>query len=160
MIIDFDNLDSFFESGQALAIFGTEMVEKILLDEAKRLKGYVNEFISRYYGSYSPSIYMRTGGLQNSFEVKTTVAFSAATGEASIKLGFEDYASKSVFKNLLYDGFQGYQIPSLVNYGWSVKSGWHKNIPMFGSFGGAHFLEKAIDKFNASNPYGILVSIG
>ena len=47
----------------------------------------------------------------------------------------------------------------LMNEGYKVKSGWHKDIANFGYREGGHFIEKAIARFNKNNPLGIDIKI-
>lgn len=47
----------------------------------------------------------------------------------------------------------------LMNNGYQVKSGWHKDIPYFGYREGGHFLEKAVERFNKDNAFGIEINI-
>ena len=47
----------------------------------------------------------------------------------------------------------------LMNSGYQVKTGWHKDIPYFGYREGGHFLEKAVERFNKDNAFGIEINI-
>ena len=45
----------------------------------------------------------------------------------------------------------------LMNEGYQVKSGWHKDIPYFGYREGGHFLERAVERFEQENYFNIKI---
>lgn len=47
----------------------------------------------------------------------------------------------------------------LMNEGYKITSGWHKDIPYFGYREGGHFLERAVERFEHENYFNIKIHI-
>jgi|GEM_PF-3783507 len=107
--------------------------EKELQDAANALKDFLTQRIANYYSSYSPVMYGRTGGLLNSVLVEMTSLDSA-------KVYFNPGQS---YGESVFGQGAGYK-PALINEGWAVSSGNHKDTYRFGYYGGFNFVELAI----------------
>ena len=113
-------------------------IEKQLKVEADRFLKILQEEIDAWYFSYRPTIYNRTYNMRDSISVDDVVRV---------------YPSKN---QLVIDVINSIE---LMNEGYKVKSGWHKDIENFGYREGGHFIEKAIARFNKNNPLGIDIKI-
>ena len=108
---------------------------------ADKMKKTVEREIQRYYESYQPRMYLRTDGLQKSVKV---LGISAQRENIEAWIGFD----KSAWHPSLFGG-EGYT-PALINDGWM----WKNNLPggvhieRFTRFGGDHFAERAVKRFN------------
>ena len=113
--------------------------DKILLDEAERLRKCVQQHIDDYYSSYEPEYYIRTArpyGLRDAFTAQTSVQYDG--NKKYIGLYFDD--SKSWGKSLVTGELNGYK-PYLINFGFKDTS--YIN-PHFHGYRGYRFIEKGI----------------
>ena len=129
-------------------------LEGTLRQEAERLKKCIEDEIQKYYDSYSPIMYSRTGAFQNSVEIEDMVNMNIDVGQMSIMVGFNDDA----YHPSLFGGDKGY-VPALINDGWSWKNQPQTSIYRFTYFDGTGFFERAIAEFLSDNPYGVTVDI-
>jgi len=126
-------------------------IVSIIQLEAERLAKCIERKIAEYYTSFTPEEYNRTMDLINAVRVSAVVT---KENIISAKVYFDD----SAIKPSVLGGEDGFT-PVLMNYGWSVDSGWHKDIENFGYKPGAKFIESAIEDFQKQNNYGLKVQV-
>ena len=120
--------------------------------EARRFIDILQEEIDVWYHSYSPVGYERTWKMRNSIYAEDYVSVDVDMRRFAIRIKFtNDAYHKSLWEN------SEVNVLLLMNYGYEVKAGWHKDIPYFGYREGGHFLEKAMARFNIENEFGITV---
>ena len=140
----------------AMQLDNGQTVQQALDSAARQLVKYLQEGIDAYYGSYSPKMYKpRTGGLKRSISVWDIAEITINGDTASIEVFFNDNA----FHRSLGNHPHMSDVVSLINYGWKVQNGSHRNVPRFGYYEGYHFIEDAVAKFNADSPLGITAKI-
>lgn len=122
--------------------------------EAKRFLKILQEEIDEWYRSYSPSVYQRSYDMRNSLYAEDYVDIDSSGTQLTVKLKYTDEA---MHKSLWGDGEVNTLL--LMNNGYQVNSGWHKDIEYFGYREGGHFLEKAVERFNNDNEFGIEINI-
>lgn len=113
----------------------------VLKTAAEALKFYLQKWILNYYNSYYPSVYPRTGQFYDSLLVNVT----SIDGKLTAKVYFDDnkVIRDSIWTDKNPNQPKGY-LPALLNDGWKVTKGGHKDIHRFGFFEGTHFIEAAI----------------
>lgn len=129
-------------------------VEQQLRIEAARLKDILQKNIDEWYSSYSPTMYERTYSMKNSIFADDVVSISSSGSKLTIAVKYTDQA----FHNSLF-GDESVNTLYLMDSGYAVGNGWHKDIPYFGFRDGGGFLQKSVDEFNSNNYFGILVDI-
>ena len=118
----------------------------------------VDNFIQEYYLSYTPQKYQRTYDFQDSLYAEDFI--HARVNGNRIELSVSFRPSMAYHKNLFGDHMS--YVPLLINSGWHSKKledrigG--KEIPRFTRYEGYHFIEKAVQMFNRTNPYGVYIS--
>ena len=120
--------------------------------EAKRFLKILQEEIDDWYMSYSPVVYQRTYAMRDSIYAEDIVDIDTSGMQLTIKIKQTDAA---MHKSLWGDGEVNALL--LMNEGYQVKSGWHKDIPYFGYREGGHFLEKAVERFEQENYFNIKI---
>lgn len=135
---------------------GTNLTyEQVLKSETKRLKKIIQQHIDYYYMSYSPKVYNRTHGLQNSLTVDDLCEMSASKNKIICKIIINDNA----IHPSLFGGEAG-NVFWLINSGWEVKKDvCFRDIYRLGYFEGYHFLENAIEEFESTSKYKITVEV-
>lgn len=129
-------------------------IEKQLKAEADRFLKILQEEIDAWYFSYTPTIYNRTYNMRDSISVDDVVKVYPSKNQLVIDIVYSDDAfDKSLWSDNVINSIE------LMNEGYKVKSGWHKDIANFGYREGGHFIEKAIARFNKNNPLGIDIKI-
>ena len=129
-------------------------LEKQMKYEANRFLKILQEEIDRWYRLYSPMIYQRTYDMKNSIYVENLVRVSISGNKLQIKINYDDTEfHKSLWNNDKVNSIL------LMNNGYQVSKGWHKDIENFGYKEGGHFLENAIYRFNKENYFGIDIII-
>lgn len=129
-------------------------IEKQLKVEADRFLKILQEEINAWYFSYTPIIYNRTYNMRDSISVDDVVRVYPSKNQLVIDIVYYDDAfHKSLWSDNVINSIE------LMNEGYKVKSGWHKDIANFGYREGGHFIEKAIARFNKNNPLGIDIKI-
>lgn len=129
-------------------------LEQQLQYEANRFLKILQEEIDNWYDSYSPVVYKRSYDMRNSIYVEDLVQVSVSGDKLQIKINYDDRA----FHQSLWDSSSINSI-LLMNDGYKVSKGWHKDIENFGYRDGGQFLEKAVHRFNEENDFGIDVVI-
>ena len=114
-----------------------KVTETKLEAAAEALKEYLYKWMKHYFDTYEPKIYQRTGRFLESLLVEVINYGSKLWA----RVYFDD--GKSYRESLWQGQPQGY-LPALFNDGWQVQKGWHRDIPHFGYFGGAGFIESAV----------------
>lgn len=141
VIKDYSELNEKLLGEKSSSIAG-ENIKKAVSEAVEDMEELLRTHIGRYYASYSPSRYGRTGGLRDS--VFGYVGLGGVTGIVS----FTDFATHpSVF------GQGAGYTPALINDGWQVgQDKWFSGIPHFGYYEGSHFVENAVSDFKAAHP--------
>lgn len=129
-------------------------LEQQLQYEANRFLKILQEEIDNWYDTYSPVVYKRSYDMRNSIYVEDLVQVSVSGDKMQIKINYDDRA----FHQSLWDSSSINSI-LLMNDGYKVSKGWHKDIENFGYRDGGQFLEKAVNRFNEENDFGIDIVI-
>lgn len=137
-----------------LRLHNGRTVEQQMKYEANRFLKILQEEIDDWYNLYSPTVYSRTYGMQNSIYAEDLVDIDSSGTQLTVKIKYTDEA---MHESLWGGGTVDTLL--LMNNGYQVKNGWHKDIPYFGYREGGHFLEKAVERFNQENYFGIKVNI-
>lgn len=130
-------------------------VEQQLRYEAKRFVWILQDEIDKWYRSYSPVEYQRTYHMQNCIYAEDYIEVDLNTNKLSIQIRFTDDA----FHKSLWEDREVNTL-LLMNDGYRVSDGWHKEIPNFGYREGGHFFEKAVARFNRENIFGVSIEVG
>lgn len=129
-------------------------VEQQLKIEAQRFKNILQKNIDEWYSSYSPTVYQRTYKMRNSIYADDIVSIDTSSGTLKIVIKYTD----EVFNDSLF-GDGSINTLYLMNSGYAVENGWHKDIPYFGFRKGGSFLQKSVQEFNQNNYFGVMVDI-
>lgn len=167
----FDGIGSIMNDGEI-----KNLIAKDLTGAAKLLKELIEKHLQDYYKMQGNNkVYKRTGGLENSLVIDPvsvnmdlkgdTLCTYVRFGKGALhRSGFGVWAEtkggrkySEGYHNLAENKVMN--VALAVNNGYKVKQDvWFKNLNKFGKRKGAHFVEKAIDEFNATNPYGIFIN--
>jgi hypothetical protein len=148
-----DDLKNYFNNNSTnVPLANGRDIEQIIKQEANKLRDFVRQEILLYYESYEPKEYVRTEGLLNSLRVDAV----KNEGDAlSVRIWFAEAATHP---SVLGEGQDAGFTPILIDQGWHVKRGWHKDIPHFGFQKGSHFIRNAVKKYNRDNKYGFKIA--
>lgn len=129
-----------------------EMAEarNLLRREANRLLKLLQKYIDEYYASYQPVVYERTYFFKHSLRYEDV---KMVGDTMSVVIFFdEDF---STHESILggKDGF----VPILLNDGYRTKL--QPPRYRFTHYDGFHFVEKAIEEYNATNSLGIRITV-
>lgn len=130
-----------------------ETFSQSLIHAANRLKDCINNEIDKFYSSYSPKVYKRSYGLGNVMSVDDIADFGIDQSSLSIVISINDYMKPSLW------GGESASVFWLMNSGYQVKNGGHKNVPYFGYRSGFNYIDRGIAKFEASDPLGIQITV-
>lgn len=116
----------------------------------------VDNYIREYYLSYTPGTYQRTYDFRDSLYAEDFIHAKVNGNRIELSVSFRP--SMAYHKNLFGD--HNSFVPLLIN------SGWHSQkledrigvVPRFTRYEGYHFVEKAVEMFNRTNPYGVYIS--
>lgn len=145
-MVDFDIKKLQLPNGRTL--------EQQMKYEAKRFLKILQEEIDDWYMSYSPVVYQRTYAMMDSIYAEDYVDIDTSGTQLTVRLKQTDAA---MHQSLWGDGEVNALL--LMNEGYQVTSGWHKDIPYFGYRPGGHFLERAVERFEQENYFNIEVYI-
>lgn len=128
-------------------------VEQQMKYEGQRFMGILQDELNEWYSEYTPVMYQRTYAMLGSVfaEDLVEVDYSGTTLEVRVK-----YSDLAMHKSLWSD--DEVNTLFLLNNGYQVSSGWHRNVPYFGYREGGHFLDRAVERFNRENELGIVVN--
>lgn len=122
--------------------------------EQKRLLSLIQKHMSRWYASYTPTMYERTFGMRSLY-ADEAIRVDIDKNALTMTICFTDAAyGQSLWNNERINKIE------LMNNGYAVKRDvWFKNIPNFGWREGGHFIEAAIDEFNKANYLGFKIDV-
>lgn len=128
-------------------------VEQQMKYEAQRFMKILQEEIDKWYHSYSPTMYQRTYAMKDSIYAEDIVDIDSSGTQLTIKIKYSELA--------MHQSLWGDDVNALLlmNNGYQISSGWHKDIPNFGYREGGRFLESAVERFNRDNYFGIEINI-
>ncbi|MEK4008333.1 hypothetical protein [Paenibacillus sp. FSL H3-0333] len=135
-------------SGQKL-VFSQSNIKKTLREAALLLEKILKEEVQAYYDSYEPVIYERTYGMRDSLRVSP---ISMVGNEMQISIYFD--RTQSTHPSI-FGGEPGYAA-ELINDGWAWGNQ-SVNIYRLSRYEGFHFIEKAIDRFESQNRWGLKI---
>jgi hypothetical protein len=130
-------------------------VSKFLKQEGERLKKYIEEEIAIYKTSYTPKIYIRTGNWENSMELGNPYQDG---NNMIIEIRFNPVLANHPSVIHPEDESQQGYVPWLMEVGWHWHKP-HKVIPRFTDFEGTQYIKKAVERYNANNPYGFKIKV-
>jgi len=146
------NIKKQHSSGNVKLANGKDM-KQIMKEEGQRLYDLIKEEIDNYYNSYSPSIYIRSYRLKEALRVDTV---QQEGNKLTIRVYFD--SGLSVHSSIFNDDDVG-DAAILINYGWKVKSDKVPDYPRLKYYEGDGFLNRAINRFNSINLYGLKVHV-
>ena len=117
----------------------------------------VDNFIQEYYLSYEPKVYERTFDFQDSLYAEDFI--HARVNGNRIELSVSFRPSMAYHWNIWGDHMS--YVPLLTNSGWhsrKLEDAIGHSVPRFTRYEGYHFVEKAVQMFNRTNPYGVYIS--
>lgn len=129
-------------------------VEQQMKCEGQRFMSILQDEINEWYSKYTPVMYQRTYDMLASVSAEDLVDINCSGTKLEVRVKYSDLA---MHKSLWSD--DEVNTLFLMNNGYQVSSGWHKDIPYFGYRTGGHFLDRAIERFNRDNELGIVVNI-
>ena len=104
---------------------------------ADALKNYLVKYLERYYASYSPEVYERTGQLLDSVNIEMT----ESDGKMQARVFFDSSMTTGAS---VFGGASGDKV-ALIDKGWAVGAdNWFADIYRFGHFDGVGFIASAI----------------
>ncbi len=150
-------------------------LSRAIAEQADLLRSLVEKYLREYLDNTHNARYCRTRDLSRSVKVESDITME--NGRAVCKVYFDENANHRTGFGVwrVVDGHGKYDddvkafsakegntrsvnTAYLLNYGYSVtKPVWFKDIPKFGQREGAHFVEDAINEFNAVNSLGIVL---
>lgn len=128
-------------------------IEQQMQHEAKRFVKILQEEIDDWYDNYNPSMYSRSYAMSHCIYAENMVDININSSTLEIKIKYTDAA--------YHESLWGGEVDTLLlmNEGYKVSKGWHKDIPYFGYRDGGHFLESAVERYNNDNDLGINIQI-
>lgn len=154
----FDELFNYYSANGSGNLTDVADLEKIAEQESERLKDLITERLAAYFLSYQPIEYVRTGHTLESLKISPMVDEGGY-----ITFGVEFDPELALHPSVL--GGEPGNTVTLLDTGWQLGS-WAKNrIPMFTDFladspgDGTHYLRNAVESFNMTDQYGIIVEI-
>lgn len=135
------------------AILDENKLKEVLVEAALQLEELLKEELNSYFSSYNPKEYKRTGNTLASITVGEPKMNTI--NEWTIEITFDEGLANhpSVFGQE-----QGYT-PWLLNVGWNIESKVGYSRPMFTNHPGTHYIQNAVERFNADNQYGLHVIV-
>jgi hypothetical protein len=148
------DLHNWFNSshGQNSVIVESQ-IKQVLSDAGRELEHLMIEELNNYFDSYEPKVYKRTGNTIASIRVGEPRKISI--NQWSLDITFDESLANhpSVFGQE-----QGYT-PWLLEVGWNIENKVVYSRPMFTKHPGTHYIQKAVERFNANNPHGLFVTV-
>ena len=108
----------------------------------------------------NPVVYKRTGNLKDSLQVDNIASIKVVDNKLQIRLYFNEKAWHKSGNQITGWNGNGKEINMAyyLNYGYKVtKDVWFKNIKNFGYRKETLYVEKGIDRFNATNKWNMFV---
>lgn len=144
---------------------------EIMVSEAQRLADCIQFYIDKYYESYKPVIYRRTGRYKKSLCVDDIAHIRVVGNTIHISVGFNELAMHNNLSGV-YQDYYGTEywlpirnrhktfVPILMEEGWhseKLASMLGRKIYRLTDFDGIHAVRDGIDDFNKTNKYGIKI---
>lgn len=136
-------------------MFTDSQIKKILREEARRLENYLKYELEKYFESYDPVEYTRTGYTVQSIRVGQPQKYG------NYLWGIEIYFDDGLANHPSYiaqDQPDGYT-PWLLEVGWNIENKVGFSRPMFTKHPGTGYITKAIERFNKNNKYGFKIEV-
>ena len=144
-----DNLRKEIEKGLKQELYSAGLyLKKCILFEMQKA------FVS------NPVVYKRTGNLKDSLQVDNIASIKVVDNKLQIRLYFNEKAWHKSGNQIAGWSGNGKEINMAyyLNYGYKVaKDVWFKNIKNFGYRKETLYVEKGIDRFNATNKWNMFV---
>lgn len=150
------DLEKYVASQQGTSsIISDSQIIRILNQEARRLEGYLKDELEKYFRSYQPKVYERTGNTVRSIRVGKPRKIMG--GFWSIDIGFDDGLANhpSYIGSDQPDGYT----PWLLEVGWDIRNKIPYDAPMFTYHDGTQYITKAVQRFNRDNPHKFVISV-
>jgi hypothetical protein len=135
-------------------IFDEAKTKRMLIDAGHKLQKLLIEELDNYFASYMPvSGYKRTGNTIGSIHVGEPMLLTTNQWELSINFdeGLGNHPS-------LFGGEEGFT-PWLLNSGWEWKNQPTTPKEHFTRFVGTNYINKAVERFNSENEYGLKIEV-
>lgn len=149
----------------------TKQIDKALKEQAVYLQELIIKHLKDYRHNFHPKVYKRTGSLEESVEVSSTLKYTNGKISAYVyfnekalhRSGFGVWAVKDGHGKY-DDDIQSFENKKSVNTAYLIDRGytvkkpvWFQTYENFGYRDGAYFVENAIDEFNKTNKLGIII---
>lgn len=135
------------------SLLNETQIKKALRESARLLEKYMKEELNRYFDSYTPSVYERTGNTLKSFRVSEPR--KVGLNDWSIEIYFDDGLANHPSVMGQEEGYT----PWLLEVGWNIEDKVGYSRPMFTKHSGIGYIKKAVSRFNSSNPHGFKVNV-
>lgn len=148
-------------------------VGEIMVREAKRLYKCIQAQIDLYYASYKPKYYQRTGRLQRALYAEELVDIRIVKDTLHIGVGFKrELAMHPNLEGVYWSDGYGNDtwfpihgrhhsyVPVLMEFGWhsrNLAAMLGQEVYYLTYYEGSGMIQRGIDNFNATNPFGIHV---
>lgn len=135
-------------SGTEKILKAQNNLRQIFEDELRTLYEIIQDNISEYYASYTPSIYKRTEQWMEAFTIEPIIY------EGNVMKLEITTVPEYGYHPSLWGGDDGF-VPWLMEAGWSINWSHPYRINRLSDFEGTHYLSNSIVEFNETNKYGI-----
>ena len=123
-------------------------VGQMISAATKELKDCINAEIDAFYSSYRPTMYVRTKAFKDVFKNAVAKGIEYIPSEGVVRFTLDYNLDKAAHKS--WDGGKS-DVVKLLNYGYKT-SGKPNKLPY--ARNPFNFIEKGVNKFNATNKYG------
>lgn len=138
-------------------------IEQTMRQEAERLKNMIRRNINNYLTDPAnfPKVYDRTDQWMESLE-QVPIKIETNGRLVTVTIGFN--ATMAWHDSIIHPSDQSQQgyVPWLMEQGWHSKkleAYLHKEVYRFTRFDGIHYVKKAVEQFQASNPYKLIIEV-
>lgn len=128
-------------------------IKQVLIEAGHELENLLKEELDSYFMSYEPKVYKRTGNTLASIQFGQPRKLTINQWELDITFDETLANHPSVFGQE-----EGYT-PWLLNSGWKTKLDSTLNRDHFTRFQGTNYITNAVNRFNESNSYGLIVEV-
>jgi hypothetical protein len=154
------DLEKFINSskGQSSAL-DEKHIRTVLTEAGKELERLMIEELNIYFNVVYPEssvkVYQRTGNTIKSIQVGKPKKINI--NEWMLEITFDEALAnhKSYISADQPDGYT----PWLLEVGWNIEDKVQPSRPMFTKHPGTHYITKAVNRFNANNKHGLIVTV-
>ena len=148
------DLARYFGANSGAIMASQPELMNILRKEIYKLEQLMKEELQKYFESYQPVQYERTGATMDSFRVgEPYIEGNSICAEIT----FDDVLANH--PSVIGEDQEFGYTPWLLSVGWDIRSKVLADIPMFTHHPGSQYITTAVSRYNRQNKYGIIVSV-